>query len=111
MLSLEVKNRLYQIIREKIVAGLSPERIYVFGSFSRNQDTDNSDIDILIEKVTDSDIISRISGARRFLRGFPYPLDILVYTPQEIQEKSKDKHSVVFQALKDGVLLYDRKVK
>ena len=45
---------------------------------------------------------------RKAMRDFALPMDILVYTPQEIEENRKIKFTFIYQVLKTGKLLYDR---
>lgn len=96
------KQYIYQTIREKLQP-IHPNRITVFGSFAKNEDHSNSDIDLLIEMNTDLPFIKRTLGIRRLLKEIPYPFDLLIYTPEEVATKLKDSYSVVFQAYKEGI--------
>lgn len=104
----EQKTGIYGEIRRRLVAALDPDAIYIFGSFARNTETTGSDIDVLIEKETTLSIQKRISEAGRLLKGLPFPFDVLVYTPQEMREKSNDKYTVVYQAVSEGVKIYEK---
>jgi len=58
------KQYIYQTIREKL-SPIQPNRITVFGSFAKNEDHQNSDIDLLIEMNTDLPFVKRTLGIRR----------------------------------------------
>lgn len=102
------KDQLYQKIREAIVPKINPNAIFIFGSFATNTETQNSDVDILIEKKSNEPFHKRSVGIRRLLKDFDIPFDLLVYTPQEIQQKQKNKYSVVYQAIKNGIKIYEK---
>ncbi|HAR62805.1 MAG: nucleotidyltransferase domain-containing protein [Candidatus Margulisiibacteriota bacterium] len=104
----KIKENLYHLIKERVVSGYDPRAIYIFGSFARGEETEMSDIDILIEKETDQKLPLRSSYVRSLLRGIAYPLDILVYTSKEINEKKNDQYSVVYNALVGGIKIYER---
>ncbi len=102
------KRALFTDIRRRIVKGLDPQSIYIFGSYARGDETENSDIDILVEKQTDLDMAKRTSLARRQLNGFDGSIDILVYTPDELRERMKDRYSVVHRAVNEGIKIYEK---
>jgi len=104
----EQKKGIYGEIKRRLIATLNPDAIYVFGSFARDMETTNSDIDVLVEKETALSFQKRTSEARKLLKGLPFPFDVLVYTPQEIREKLHDKYSVVYQAVSEGVKIYEK---
>ncbi|MFH1619096.1 MAG: nucleotidyltransferase domain-containing protein [bacterium] len=102
------KTDIYEEIKRRLITALNPDAIYVFGSFARNTETANSDIDVLIEKETALRFQKRTSEARKLLKGLPFPFDVLVYTPQEIRGKLNDKYSAVYQAMSAGVKIYEK---
>lgn len=108
-MKVEEKELLLNEITNRLVKGLSPSAIYLFGSFASNTETEDSDIDILIEKATSKRKIDRYHSVRGLLKGLPYPFDLLIYTPSEIKDRSKDKYSVIYQALNNGKKLYEKK--
>lgn len=70
-----------------IVKRAKPDKIILFGSYAYGQPTNDSDVDILIIKE-DSDVSKYKRGReiRKYLRGIGIPLDILVYTQEELNE-------------------------
>jgi uncharacterized protein len=71
-------------VTQRIVEGYQPEGIYLFGSYANGQPTIDSDLDILVIKKTEETPIKRGIEVQRLLRGLIFPMDILVYTPDEV---------------------------
>ena len=83
---IHVDANLLNEIRERIVKAVNPERIILFGSYAYGKPKDASDLDILV--IMDSDLprYRRSRAVYRCLAGLLIPKDILVYTPEEIEE-------------------------
>ena len=95
-------------IISQIVAVYQPEKIILFGSYANGTANENSDIDLLLVKHTNEVPVDRSATVRKSLRGFLFPMDILVYTPEEIEHSKESKFSFVSQVLKSGKVLYDK---
>jgi len=97
---------------QTIVTTSNPERIYLFGSFSRGDAGKDSDIDLLIiEKAPFNFHRSRhreISRIREALRSFRFPKDIVVYSEDEVNEWQGSQNHLIARCLKEGELLYER---
>jgi len=90
-----------------------PDRIVVFGSHARGDATPDSDLDILVIMETDRREVDRISEVARLLRKYrlpPYliPMDILVKTPAEVQERLAMGDQFLHQILAEGEVAYER---
>ncbi len=74
-------------IVQRIVNQLPIEKVILFGSYSNlsNSPTPDSDIDLLIIMETSESLTQRVLSVSRLLRPRPFPMDILVRTPQEIR--------------------------
>jgi len=97
-----------QQITNRIVDVYQPEKIILFGSYANGTARENSDLDLLIVKDTEELPVDRAALLRKAMRDLVMPMDILVYTPQEIEENRKSKFTFIYQVLKTGKLLYDR---
>ena len=95
-----------QVAVRRILESEQPKSIYLFGSQARGDQSEESDIDLLIEDDTDLSMSERYSRYRRLLRGMRRPFDLLIYTSEELEERRKDKYSVAHTALKEGVKLH-----
>ena len=96
-----------QNIKDQIIMKYNPERIVLFGSVARNSFNDNSDIDILVVKRTDKNKFQRMCELRRMIN-YNIPLDILVYTPEELELASKQENDFVKTIYNEGVVLYEQ---
>ncbi|HEY3388635.1 MAG TPA: nucleotidyltransferase domain-containing protein [Prolixibacteraceae bacterium] len=92
----------------KIVSGYNPDKIILFGSYATGKPTDDSDLDIMVIKATDLPRPLRTVHVRKMLYGAMVPIDLIVYTPQEIAELKDNKFSFVSEVLNTGKTLYER---
>lgn len=97
-----------KIIVNRIVEFYHPETIILFGSMAEGIATDESDIDLLLVKDTSDPPVERAAEIRRSLKDILLPMDILVFTPDEIEKDRNRKFSFVYQVMKSGKVLYAR---
>ena len=90
------------------VEQLSPERIYLFGSFANGTYKDDSDYDFYIIMNDEcSDLVSLTSRAYRSVRDVKQrPVDIIVGTKSRFESR-KELSSVENEVFRKGILLYD----
>lgn len=93
---------------EKIVAHLNPKQIVLFGSYAYGHPTPNSDVDLLIVVETELPPTERSWQVSQLLIPRPFPVDILVKTPQEIAQALKTKDFFIQEVLSRGIVLYER---
>ena len=86
----------------------SPEKVILFGSYANGVPGPDSDIDLLIVKETKDRFIDRWTEVHRILRGThpSQPVDTLVLTPNEIEERLRIGDQVIEEILRDGEVLY-----
>lgn len=91
----------------RLVGALEPERVYLFGSRARGEETDDSDFDILIV-VPASELPghSRDRIALRAIRGLRVPVDVIVMTREEFDRKRGVVCSLPATVDREGQLLY-----
>jgi predicted nucleotidyltransferase len=92
---------------ERLRAEFAPLAIYQFGSSALGAAAQGSDLDLLVI-VEDSgeNFIGRIQRASRLMHGLPVPIDIVVYTRKEFEERSKLAVSLERSVKDMGRLLY-----
>ncbi len=100
-------DKISEVIK-KIVAGYNPEKIILFGSYAIGNQDENSDLDLFVIKDSDLPRPQRTFFVRKILLGTGIPIDIIVYTPSEIEKSKDDKHGFVYQVLNYGKTLYER---
>jgi uncharacterized protein len=101
------KEKILEIIN-KIAIGYNPEKIIVFGSYASGNPDENSDLDLFVIKETDLPRPQRSVQVRKMLYGAMIPIDLIVYTPKEIDESKDNKFSFVYEVLNSGKTLYER---
>lgn len=97
---LEVQNRL--------VEQFAPLRIVLFGSHARGQAGGDSDLDLLVVVPNGADRRRETAAMYQALRGIPYPADLLVVTPQDIEAHGSEAGSVIEGALREGKVVFSR---
>ncbi len=102
-----------ELIKEltaKLTAGIHPESIILFGSMCRQEDQEDSDIDLLVvwnEEDTLSNRERRLI-LRRLIGDFEKPLDLLTCTSSELAKALAEPHSFTSQIVKEGRVIYGR---
>lgn len=101
-----------QVIAEavrRIVEGFAPEQIILFGSHARGTAGPDSDADLLV--------VMPVSGSRRrkaveidlALAEIGMPKDVIVVTPEEVERYRNVVGTIIYPALREGKVLYDRR--
>ncbi|MBS1253405.1 MAG: hypothetical protein MAG451_02454 [Anaerolineales bacterium] len=91
----------------RLVQGLHPERIYLFGSQARGQAGETSDFDLLVV-LPESDLPRHRREAISYdlLWGMAAPIDVIVLTQSEFEQGRRVKTSLASTVQKEGELLY-----
>lgn len=97
-----------EIIR-RVAAAARPEKIVLFGSRARGDHRPDSDIDLLVIQKSNVARHLRAVPIYEALVGVPTDVDIevLVYTPAEVQDWSQVQQAFVTTALLEGKVLYE----
>ena len=94
-------------ITRQIVEKYKPEKIILFGSFAFGKPKASSDIDLLIIKKSKKRKVERVKEVLMKVKS-EIPLEPLVYTPREIQERFDLKDFFFENIFKKGKLLYEK---
>ena len=102
----QVTDELLQEIVRRILAVGSPHKIVLFGSQARGDARSDSDLDLLI--IEDSEL-PRYKRSVRYLRAlvglFPAK-DVVVWTPDEVEEWAEVPHAFITTVLREGKTLH-----
>ena len=101
------KGMLNEIVR-RIVKGLRPQKIILFGSYGYGPPTNDSDVDLLVIMETSDRPADRYLTVSRLIRPRPFPLDILVKTPAEIAQSLAKGDFFIREIVTKGQTLYER---
>ncbi len=104
------QQQLDEIVRI-LVSECRPEKIILFGSYAKGSANEESDLDLAIVKKTDLPKFKRAIEFQKALRAggrkWFFPMDILVYTPEEMEDWKNDQYSLVHEILNSGKTLYE----
>ena len=103
-----IKIKLAGIVKQ-IVAEYDPEKIILFGSFAWGKPTEYSDFDLLVIKNSDKSNFEMVRDIYRIIFKKGESVDILVYTPEQLERRKKLNDPFVLDIINNGKLLYARK--
>ncbi|HEY4688348.1 MAG TPA: nucleotidyltransferase domain-containing protein [Anaerolineae bacterium] len=92
----------------KIADTVHPERIILFGSFAYGEPTPDSDVDLLVIMESQLRPHARSIQVSEVLDPRPFPVDILVRTPQEIEERLQAGDCFFREIMSKGKVMYER---
>jgi uncharacterized protein len=75
---------------ERLVRYYQPSKAILFGSYAWGTPHQYSDVDLFVVKEDPRRALDRILDLRLMLErtgGVPFPLDLLVYTPEEVRQR------------------------
>jgi len=93
---------------QKVVDGLKPEKIILFGSYAYGFPNPHSDVDLLVILKTRASLKERSWKVSRLLLPRAFPVDILVKTPRELEKALKSGDFFLKEILTRGKVLYER---
>lgn len=79
-----------------------PDRIVIFGSYARGDAREDSDLDLLVIEPEVRDRAREMVRLRRLLRPLRIPVDVLVYSSDEVERWGQQPGSVLYWALREG---------
>jgi predicted nucleotidyltransferase len=95
------------VIVQRLVPALQPDKIIVFGSYIYGTPSPDSDLDLLVIFETRDRPVDRYVKVSSLLRPRPFPLDILVKTPEEIEQAFAQGDPFIVEILTQGRVLYE----
>ena len=98
---------LLQEMVARLVAAGHPRRVVLFGSRARGDEQADSDYDFLVVEPSDEPAHKRSVRYYDALRRYTQPLDVVVYTPDEVEDYAELPQSFVMTALREGRVLYE----
>ncbi len=93
-------------ITRQIVKKYKPEKIILYGSFASGEPTKDSDVDLFIVKRTKKKRTQRHLEIDRMLLDRTLPLDILIYTPEEIKNRLSLGDFFIENIINQGKIIY-----
>lgn len=99
--------KLVEEIVRRIVETVHPEKIILFGSLARGDPRPQSDLDLLVIAQSQEPRYRRSAPLYGILSDIFIPMDILVYSPEEVEEWSGVRQAFVTTAIREGRVLYE----
>jgi predicted nucleotidyltransferase len=97
-----------ETVAQRIGEAANAERVVLFGSHARGNASEHSDVDLLV--IADSELprFKRSRALYGVVRPHPFAMDLIVYTPAEVERDLRSNASFVSAALRGGVVVYGR---
>jgi predicted nucleotidyltransferase len=83
-----------------------PERILLFGSHARGDANEDSDLDFVVIEGQVSDRAKEMVRLRRALRPLRLPVDVLVYSTDDVARWGQQPGHALYWALREGRTVY-----
>jgi len=103
---LPINEELIKEIKNRIVSEVHPEKIILFGSYAYGTPTKDSDVDLLVIMPSNEPMHKRIFRIRKLLRDFRVPKDVIVYTPQEVNDWKDVSNAFITSIVRKGKVIY-----
>lgn len=98
-----------QAVVDKIVREYQPEKIILFGSWAWGKPHQDSDLDFFVIKKTHKPRLERECELHGILISRNMPVDLLVYTPDEVKKSINDNHNLFIEDIvRNGKVLYTK---
>ena len=95
-------------ITKKVAAKFQPEKVILFGSWVWGHPVPGSDVDLFVVKKSRRKTLDLMRQVDRILLDRVLPLDILVYTPNQLKRRLELGDPFVKKILSEGRVLYDK---
>ncbi len=93
-------------VSDRIANEFAPERILLFGSYAWGAPTPDSDVDLLVILPFEGKAVSKSVEMRLKIRP-PFPMDLLVRTPEKVRERLALGDPFIRSILEKGKVLYE----
>jgi predicted nucleotidyltransferase len=95
-------------VANRLGAAANADQVILFGSYARDEAREHSDVDLMIIAESDLPRFKRSRTLYKLLRPYPFGMDLIVYTPQEIEQGKRSPVSFVSTILREGKVVYVR---
>jgi len=95
-------------VTRTIVERFHPRRVVLFGSHARGDADQDSDLDLFIEMETSRRPPERAIEIASVFGLHPWPMDIIVYTPEEVRRLRAMHGTLLEEIEREGKVLYEQ---
>jgi len=96
-------------IVNRIVDAAHPEQVLLFGSTARGTTGPHSDLDFLVIKAGRYNPRKVAGIIYQRMRGIARSMDLVIVTPKQLDDCKNSPFSVVYPAVREGRIVYERK--
>ncbi len=94
-------------ITKRLINLYHPIEIFLYGSYAWGAPSNDSDIDLcIVLKDSNKSQADRIRDGLRALEGIRIPIDLLVLTEHEIEDRKEHPSTLIFKIIHEGKKLY-----
>lgn len=105
---LPVTDKILAEIVRRIIEKFDPEQIILFGSYAYGEPHQDSDVDLFVVMESTVSRAERSVAVSELILPRPFPLDIIVYTPEEVAQALAKNNYFIQEILTQGRILYER---
>jgi uncharacterized protein len=106
LLPLPVSREAIDVAVARLAEQFRPRRVGLFGSYAAGRPTPDSDVDLLVIMDTALRPVEQAAVIRGGFR-FPFPTDLLVRTPAQVEERVRLGDPFIREAFAGGIVLYE----
>ncbi|MCM8802169.1 MAG: nucleotidyltransferase domain-containing protein [Candidatus Omnitrophica bacterium] len=102
----ELQKKLKEIAK-RLKKEYGAQKVILYGSYARGEETEDSDTDLFVIAQTDAPIYEKMATAKKLIRDLRngLPVSIIVFTSEEIEKKVKDRDAFITTIMEKGVAL------
>lgn len=96
-----------QKISDRIKREYNAEKVILYGSYARGEETEDSDVDILVIAKTNERMFERMATVSRIVRDLRngLPISPIVLTPEELRHKLNIEDAFIQTIIEEGRVL------
>jgi uncharacterized protein len=104
-----VQREQIETIAARLAEAAGAEQVILFGSHARGEAHEASDVDLMFVAESDLPRFKRSRALYSLLRPYPFPMDLVVYTPEAVERGKRSPLSFVSTVLREGKTVYVRR--
>jgi uncharacterized protein len=103
-----IDSRQLEQVKRTVVERFRPRRVVLFGSYARGTAGPESDLDLFVEMETTASPPARAVQVSAAFGLRTWPLDVVVYTPEEVKRLRGRPGTLLAQIESEGKVLYEQ---
>jgi uncharacterized protein len=98
--------RRVELLAARIGRLFRPEKVLLFGSYAYGQPTPDSDVDLLVIMKTRLHPVEQAVAIRQAMNA-SFPMDLMVRTPEQLEERLRLGDYFLQDIMRRGIILYE----